>query len=182
MLIDWEGILFMTYESIVNTLQEREPLPVLCPQEIWNKQLSSAIESIDDQELIGREGSSLAIKAVRSGLLLWNDDLYASHTISQDIPEAVGSYWHGIMHRREADFSNAKYWFSKVGAHSVYQEVYEQAIHIYEPIEHWGTWDTHRFVDLVEKATSQNDHKLSQALEQIQAIELELLLQHCRTL
>src|SRR5215207_7144377 len=45
-----------------------------------------------------------------SGLWLLHDFLDESHTISQDLPGWIGSYWHGIMHRREPDAGNAKYW------------------------------------------------------------------------
>ena len=46
-----------------------------------------------------------------AGVWLLHDYLDESHTISQRIDTPSGSFWHGIMHRREGDFSNAKYWF-----------------------------------------------------------------------
>ena len=52
-----------------------------------------------------------------AGLWLYVDELDRSHTISQGIHTATGSYWHGIMHRREGDFGNSHYWFSKTGRH-----------------------------------------------------------------
>jgi len=55
----------------------------------------------------------------RSGLWLLCGDLDASHEISQAIETPDGSFWHGIMHRREGDFWNAKYWFRRVGRHPV---------------------------------------------------------------
>src|SRR5437899_244778 len=51
---------------------------------------------------------------VRSAALLWHDYLDESHTISQNIPGADGGFLHGIMHRREPDYPNAKYWFRRV--------------------------------------------------------------------
>src|SRR5262245_19277607 len=54
-----------------------------------------------------------------SGVWLLHDFLDESHTISQSIDTPTGSYWHAIMHRREGDFSNAKYWFRRVGDHPV---------------------------------------------------------------
>jgi hypothetical protein len=56
---------------------------------------------------------------VEAGLWLLAGQLDRSHTISQSIDSADGSYWHGIMHRREGDFSNANYWFRRVGRHPV---------------------------------------------------------------
>ena len=54
-----------------------------------------------------------------AGLWLVYDFLDESHTISQSIDTASGSYWHGVMHRREGDFSNAKYWFRRAAGHEV---------------------------------------------------------------
>ena len=65
----------------------------------------------------------LAAAAALSGLWLWHDFLDASHTISQAIDTADGSLWHAIMHRREGDFSNAKYWYRKVGEHPAYRSI-----------------------------------------------------------
>ena len=56
----------------------------------------------------------------RAALWLWHDFLDESHRISQDVETTTGSYWHGIMHRREADYSNAKYWFRRVGKHAIF--------------------------------------------------------------
>ena len=51
--------------------------------------------------------------SLASALWLYVDELDRSHTISQGIHTATGSYWHGIMHRREGDFGNSHYWFTK---------------------------------------------------------------------
>src|SRR5439155_27265178 len=42
--------------------------------------------------------------ACLAGLWLWFDYLDESHSLSQDIHTPEGSFWHGIMHRREGDF------------------------------------------------------------------------------
>jgi hypothetical protein len=57
--------------------------------------------------------------ATIAGMWLVHDFLDESHGISQNIETTTGAFWHGIMHRREGDFSNAKYWFRRVGAHEV---------------------------------------------------------------
>src|SRR6187402_2363611 len=49
-------------------------------------------------------------RACLAGLWLYHDFLGESHEISQDIHTPTGSYWHGILHRREPDPSNSKYW------------------------------------------------------------------------
>lgn len=55
--------------------------------------------------------------AIKAGLWLYADELDRSHAYSQDLHTPTGSFWHAIMHRREGDFPNAKYWYRKAGAH-----------------------------------------------------------------
>ena len=58
-----------------------------------------------------------------SGLWLVAGDIHRSHDLSQDLPSAEGSFLHGIMHRREGDFGNSKYWFRRVGSHPVFEQI-----------------------------------------------------------
>jgi hypothetical protein len=55
-----------------------------------------------------------------AALWLYVDDLDRSHTISQGIHSATGSLWHGIMHRREGDFSNSLYWMRRAESHPLF--------------------------------------------------------------
>ncbi|MGP4039578.1 hypothetical protein ACTWP4_06720 [Gracilibacillus sp. D59] len=170
-----------TIASIVQTLEDRNPLPPLCPEETWKPELSKEINDLSEEEITGKAApSSLTTLATRSGLLLWNDDLYASHAISQNISEPIGSYWHGIMHRREGDFGNSKYWFSKVGDSPIFEELYEQGKKIYPKIKEWKQWDPSLFIDEVEEVTSkgEEDTQRGKQLRQLQALEISLLLQY----
>src|SRR5262249_40608970 len=56
-------------------------------------------------------------KACLAGLWIRFDFLDESHTLSQEIETPTGSFWHAIMHRREGDFGNSKYWWRRVGKH-----------------------------------------------------------------
>ncbi len=44
---------------------------------------------------------------------LYVDDLDRSHVLCQDYSSGLGAYIHGVVHRREGDFWNSKYWFRK---------------------------------------------------------------------
>src|SRR5262249_17861194 len=65
--------------------------------------------------------------ACLAGVWLYYDFLDESHTISQGIEPTTGSYWHGIMHRREPDPSNAAYWFRCVGDHPIFETLAKEA-------------------------------------------------------
>ena len=58
--------------------------------------------------------------------LLW-DYLDESHHVSQSLETPEGSYWHGIMHWREPDYGNSKYWFRRVGQHAIFPQLAVQA-------------------------------------------------------
>jgi hypothetical protein len=78
---------------------------------------------------------------LQSAIWLYVDELHRSHEISQKIAGEVGAYWHGIMHRREGDFWNSKYWFRQ--AKSLWAAGGEG-------------WDPCAFVDRVESAEGKN--------------------------
>lgn len=80
-----------------------------------------------------------------SALWLYVDDLARSHTVSQGIDSPTGSYWHGIMHRREGDFSNSHYWMRRAAGHPLI-----------------GNLDSDAFVDLVSETGGKNEPALAQ--------------------
>ncbi len=57
-----------------------------------------------------------------AGLWLRFDVLDESHSISQqDEGDPDHDFWHAIMHRREPDAWNSKYWWRRVGSHPVHE-------------------------------------------------------------
>jgi hypothetical protein len=114
-----------------------------------------------------------------SGAWLLFDFLDESHVISQQIPTTTGSYWHGIMHRREGDFSNSKYWFRRVGDHPLFAALGSAAAELDTDEQLFdGKWDPYRFVDLVEAATRGGDEKGDLPRRVAQA-EWQLLFDYC---
>src|SRR5450432_255553 len=55
-----------------------------------------------------------------AGLWLYFSCLDEAHAVAQDLETPEGSFWHGILHRREPDPANAAYWFRRVGQHPVF--------------------------------------------------------------
>lgn len=122
-----------------------------------------------------------------AGLWLLYDDLDASHAISQGIPISSGSFWHAIMHRREGDFSNAKYWFRQVGEHGVFERLAARADELAAELGDTtaiarlttdNRWDPLAFVEMCAAAQRGNHHDHALCVE-IQQAEWELLFDFC---
>ena len=107
---------------------------------------------------------------LKSAALLWHDHLDASHTLSQDNSTRDGSWLHGIMHRREPDYGNAKYWFHRVGQHAAFSKLAEQTGR--------KTWDPFAFVDDCEAAEPGQDAVFTDSLRALQAAEFDVLVEH----
>jgi hypothetical protein len=137
----------------------------------------SQLAAVSNADLfIGHAIASAAMAdACRSGLLLRLNDLDAAHELSQQIHSPTGSLWHAIMHRREGDFSNSKYWLRRVGQHEVFRELADSASAI-DPAS--SSWDAFAFVDFVENIERGADDRRSLA-EKIQHREWSLLFDYC---
>jgi hypothetical protein len=123
-----------------------------------------------------------------AGVWLLHNYLAESHQISQGIDTPSGSFWHGILHRREGDFSNAKYWFRRASRHDVFESLGQRAAELaairgdvkaVEKLTPEGAWDAFAFVDLCESVERGVSARQRDLCLDIQQAEWELLFDYC---
>ena len=116
---------------------------------------------------------------IQSALLLWHDHLEASHEISQCLNSKDGSFLHALMHRRESDFPNAKYWINQTGQYRAYSEIAKRSKILLKenslPNLLTGEWNPYAMVDSVEHAKPNT--QTYKTLQKIQQIEMEVLIE-----
>ena len=146
---------------------------LLVPRGPWSPELQTDIERLEAR----KDSAYLAVKA---GLLLWNDDLDGCHKIAQDLTDDFGAYLHGVMHRREPDYGNSKYWFQRVGDHPLFPQLHAAALELLgdapgledyrKTLSSTKKWDPYRMIDWCESA---GDEREVTYLRAMQAIEIQ---------
>ncbi len=176
------------YGSSVQELIEPLRLAELGPGKP-NSAVRAPLETLTDKELFAGQkvvDPNMAA-ACRAGLWLYHDFLDRSHAISQDIDTPTGSYWHAILHRREPDYANSKYWWRRVGRHPVFESLAADAHAMAnESIDdgeqsHLATqaeWEPFGFVDMCQRVIGSGSQEES-LCRRVQQREWELLFDYC---
>ena len=157
----------------------REHLAAITPEQLWRTPISKPMTKIDE---IAR----------RAGLFQWHDFLDESHELSQSIEgqgeNQLGDYWHAIMHRREPDYANAKYWFRRIGNQPTYRDLRLHAATVLtecrdpqaaawrDRLQAGEKWNPLTFVDLCEECAADENSELAIAARRIQFAEMCLLM------
>ena len=128
--------------------------------------------------------NSRAPEAAMAGLYLYFSCLDQAHEIAQSIHSGEGAYWHGVVHRREPDPSNARYWFQQVPSHPIFPELARSAAGIEArfpqlQVSLSGRWDPIRFVAICEEARRQPDSPLCRMALELQRAEWQLMFHYC---
>lgn len=177
---------FDQYPNEVVELIQNAPLCPLGPgkpdRSAFERLASIDVNSLSDKPVKDHEMARACI----SGLwLLWNY-LDESHTVSQDLPSSTGSFWHGIMHRREPDYGNGKYWFRRTGNHPAMEVLADKAnslaseakLDSHTQFLAEQHWDPMAMVDACE-AVARGKCANEELLRKVAHAEWETLFEYC---
>ena len=171
--------------SMLSLLDTKEPPHMTMKARLGTKPLqalNAEIDAILANPHLDRRYCELS----RAAVLLWHDHFEAAHELAQEVEGVDGSLMHGLIHRREPDFSNARYWFRRVGtAHPSFDCVVgkvkialmgmksELVARQLIPNDKWHPLG---FVDFVEDALRREDPAYNHLMRQIQAAEFYCFL------
>jgi hypothetical protein len=177
-----------SYGALVDALLSAPPLNELGPGQP-NRAARERLGALTPESLVAPavlHDREMA-QACCAALWLRHDYLDESHEISQQLDSPEGSYWHGIMHRREPDFGNARYWMRLTGTHAIHGSLLKAAQELAssgkpDPAARFllesKSWDPSQFVGLCEEALD-GSPPLHSLVKKIQLAEWELLFDYC---
>jgi hypothetical protein len=169
------------YSDLIDRLlREERLLEKLAPSEPFDWEWPIRLREADDALIAGEHTiqDPAGFALVRGGLLYAADALDPAHRIFQDVPGDLGSYWHGMMHRREADFENARYWFRRAGTLPFFNALHGAAARISSDMARQSSWDPYLFTGQCEQARFGAEELVAE-MAKLQRAEFEVLFDYC---
>ncbi len=154
-------------------------LPELVPSRVADPLLSRELMGA---QLFGAKSGAM-VECCRAGLLLFNDDLAGAHALIQDLSDQTSAFWHAVLHRREGDFSNARYWWNHVGEHPAFEPITDSVLHrvpefsLLDELRAAGRWLPLEFNAACQGCARDGKHEAE--LRATQRLEMRGLLERC---
>jgi hypothetical protein len=112
------------------------------------------IREATDEDLLGGQTPAAPeyVPILRAALFYLFDSYPDSHTLAQESSTDLASYLHGMLHRREGDFDNARYWFRTAGQLPFFPELHRRVGEYSPDFAKQFNWDPYLFTYHCEQA------------------------------
>jgi len=171
-------------------LMDTGELPSLGPETRQGRKSIAELDKMLATQFSGSKLDANKRNLIRAVVLLWHDHLDEAHEIAQQDNGHDGSLIHAIMHRREPDFGNAKYWYHRTGRHGVYPEFARRSAALPQSEQERDLvlrftpkdeWDPFAFVDAVQRSRI-DAPETGPFLQRAQKMEFEALLDYLKNI
>jgi hypothetical protein len=140
------------YSDLIDRTLRAEGLRKLFPNDISDRDVWRRLKEADDAAVAGGViGVPAAFTVVRGALLYALDDLEGCHAFFQNTASDLVGYWRGMIHRREADFDNARSWFRRAGLQPFFGALHSRASEISADMAKQQSWDPYLFTGRCEQ-------------------------------
>ena len=164
-----------TYSDFIGRIFLQDGLLAkLTPAEPLSYDLLLRVRAADDATLSGGQtiGHAENFALVRGGLLYAIDAIHEAHAIFQDTQGDLAAYWHGMMHRREGDFENARHWYRRAGALPCCAALHRAASEFSADMARQAGWDPYLLTGECERARFGAEESVA-GLVKLQRVEFE---------
>lgn len=149
------------------------------PKEPTDYELVIRLRETDDGKLF--DGAPLQpgapVGLVRAALFYYHNALEDSHKEAAKDEGDIAAYWHGMVHRREGDFENARYWMRRAGEQPVFPEMHSRATDATPHMGRQGKWDPFLFVHLCEQY-KYGETEYQKEIAQLQRVEFAVMFDY----
>ena len=149
------------------------------PKEPTNYELVIRLREADNTLVFGDrtllDGAPSAL--VRGGLFYYHNALEDSHKQTQTLEGDTAAYWHGMVHRREGDFDNARYWMRRAGEQPTFQEMQGRASDAAPNMGRQSNWDPFLFITLCEQY-KYGETEYKKEIAQLQRVEFAVMFDY----
>ena len=149
------------------------------PTEPTDYELVIRLRETDDGKLFAGAPllSAAPVGLVRAGLFYYHNALDDSHKQAAKDEGDAAAYWHGMVHRREGDFENARYWMRRAGEQPVFQEMHSRASDAAPQMGRQGHWDPFLFIHLCEQY-KYGETEYKKEIGHLQRVEFEVMFDY----
>jgi hypothetical protein len=162
----------MAYSAFITHFLQQVELPRISAQDpLPDRQLIQQAVVAEEDEIAPAKGPEAS--CTRSLLLLAAGGLDEAHRIVQEMSTPTGAYIHGVIHRVDDDFDNARYWFGRARMYPAGDQMYQRAAANSLAIARHPTWDPGLVTDMVKTSRTAG---VTQELRTILKVEFETLL------
>ena len=149
------------------------------PKEPSDYELVIRIREVDDARIFGPQtlAPDAPVALVRVGLFYYHNALDDSHKQAAKSAGDIAAYWHGMVHRREGDFENARYWMRRAGEQPVFQEMQARASDGSPHMSRQPNWDPFLFIHLCEQY-KYGETEYKKELGHLQRVELAAIFDY----